>query len=478
MRHSITLLFIAIAALAASGKDAALSVTSINATRADGELRLDIGINPRDIDPGRDREVVFTPVVISADGRDSVAMPSIRVAGRNRYYSHLRNHDLPEGTRLYSAGSDATIDYRASVPFSPWMERCRIDMRAATARCCDPLATAPETPLALLDYTTPAYQPEFGFVALTGDEAVERAAEGSAFIDFIVNRTEIRPTYRRNTVELAKIIESIDLVKNDPDATITRVTIKGFASPEGSYSNNVRLAMGRTQALKEYVREHYSFDPAIMSTDYEPEDWEGLVTRLRKLDIPHRDEILAIATSDMEPDPRNAEIQRRFPEQYRFLLDSIYPALRHSDYKVNYRIRTYIDIEELKRVYASAPENLRPVDFERIAATLPEAERGEVYLTAYKFYPADEEASVNAANVLMARGDLDSAADALRRAGDRPEAVYSRATLAALRGDLPRAEALFDDAAQRGFLPASAARDNVRALIARPTVEYLIEPKP
>ena len=87
-----------------------------------------------------------------------------------------------------------------------------------------------------------------------------------------------------------------------------------------------------------------------MSTDYEPEDWEGLRRRLLDLDIPHRDEILSIVDSDLEPDPKNSEIQRRYPKEYKFLLDSIYPALRHSDYTVKYKIRTYVDIEELKQV--------------------------------------------------------------------------------------------------------------------------------
>lgn len=113
-------------------------------------------------------------------------------------------------------------------------------------------------------------------MALTGDSAVVLTAEGKAFVDFVVNRTDLNPSYRGNTREIAKIIESIDRVKNDPDATITLVSIKGYASPEGSYANNVRLAMGRTATLKEYVRKHYSFDPEIMRTDFEPEDWEGL----------------------------------------------------------------------------------------------------------------------------------------------------------------------------------------------------------
>ena len=450
---------------AIAGEGELLKVTDIQVARRGNALSLILDIDPRSVNPGRDREVIFTPVAISASGTDTVAFPAIRIAGRNRDYSHLRNHNLPEGERMWSAGSHDLIEYRKEIPFEPWMERCHIDMRQATGRCCDPILHDADIPMAELDYTTPAVLPVINFVELTGDEAVERTAEGSAYIDFIVNRTEIRPTYRRNKVELAKIIESIDLVKNDPDATITRVTIKGFASPEGSYSNNVRLAMGRTQALKEYVREHYNFDPEIMFTDYEPEDWEGLRLRLLDLDIPHRQEILQI-------------VQKRYPAEYKFLLDSIYPALRHSDYTVKYRIRTFVDIEELKAVYATNPANLRPVDFQRIAATYPSdsPEYEQVYLKAVELYPNDPEANLNAANIALRHGDTAKTADYLRNAGDSPEAVFTRATLAAANGDLPRAVELFGMAAGAGMEAAARERERIDAIMNRPSVTYLIQP--
>lgn len=226
----------AVSAVASDGH--MLKVTDINIERigADaGRLVLDVTIDPRSVDPGRDREVVFTPIIISSNGADTMALDPIRVAGRNRYFSHIRNKDLAEGVKLYRAGSGSLIDYRREVEFLPWMEHCRIEMEEQIGHCCDPILPAGDTPLAEIDYSQPAFDTNsaaFPYVDLTGDEAVERVAEGSAYIDFIVNRTEIRHTYRRNKVELAKIIESIDLVKNDPDAVITRVTIKGYASPD------------------------------------------------------------------------------------------------------------------------------------------------------------------------------------------------------------------------------------------------------
>lgn len=64
-------------------------------------------------------------------------------------------------------------------------------------------------------------------------EAKILTVEGSAYIDFPVNRTEIHDTYRNNQAELRKILATIDAVKADADTRIIGVKIKGYASPEG-----------------------------------------------------------------------------------------------------------------------------------------------------------------------------------------------------------------------------------------------------
>ncbi|WP_368731862.1 hypothetical protein, partial [Bacillus pumilus] len=80
---------------------------------------------------------------------------------------------------------------------------------------------------------------------------------------FPVDQTVIYPEYRRNTTELAKIQATIDSVRGDGDVTITRVWLKGFASPESPYSHNRDLAIGRTAALKDYIQKLYRFDSGI-----------------------------------------------------------------------------------------------------------------------------------------------------------------------------------------------------------------------
>lgn len=468
---------LSLAALSAQG-ESLVRLSDINIRRAGDKLDVAMDIIPREIRPGRDNEVIFTPVLISQEGTDSLCLPAVRIAGRNRYYTHVRNRDIAPGEKVYPANSKEVISYRREVPYQAWMERSRLDMRQQVGNCCRPLRPDVDTPLAVLDFEEPRLNAAFRFVELTGDSAIELTAEGRAYVDFVVNRTEIKPTYRRNKDEIAKIIASIDKVRNDPDATITRITIKGYASPEGPYDNNVRLAMGRTESLKEYVRRHYRFDPEIMNTDYEPEDWEGLREWLKTCTLPHRAEILAIAESDMSPDPRNSAIQTRYPQEYKLMLDSVYPGLRHSDYTVRYRIKAYATVEELLEVYRKTPERMRPVDFQRIAAVYPTGSREyrEIMATAVERHPYDPEANLNAATIAMQDGDLTGAARYLDRAGDSAEAVYSRGALAGLNGDLQRAKALFDQAAAQGLEIARQESERADALLRRPTVEYLITP--
>ena len=99
---------IAAAALAAAAmpafadtQDALLKVDAIKVNRVADELVVALDIDPRSVNPGRDKEVTFSPVVRAAESGDTLALPAIKIAGRNRYYTHLRNNDLPEGTKVY-----------------------------------------------------------------------------------------------------------------------------------------------------------------------------------------------------------------------------------------------------------------------------------------------------------------------------------------------------------------------------------------
>lgn len=458
-----------------------LKVKRLEVLHLDTILQVSFDVDTHRLKPGSDRQVTFTPILKSQlDAKDTVALKPITFAGRNRYYTHLREGDIAAGDLIYQAGKKGSVAYTRSTAWQPWMTNCDIIMREETQNCCRPVKPQCDTPIAEIRTISGNLINSVGeieYIALTGDEAVELETEGSAYVDFIVNRTEILDNYRNNPTELKKITKSIDLIKNDPDATITRLSIKGFASPDGSYENNVRLAMGRTESLKEYVRKMYDFDPDIMHTNYEPEDWDGLREWLETATLPNKDRIMDIVNSGMAPDERDMAIKREFPKQYKLLLDSVYPGLRHSDYTIRYKIKTYLDIEELKRVYKESPERLRPVDFYRIAQTYPEGseEFEEVFLKASEIYPHDAQAAVNAANILMHKGKLEDASEKISYAGESGEAYYTRGMLAALNNDYERSKIMFQKALELGIPNADNQLKMLERNRKQNIITYLIE---
>ena len=438
-------------------------------------VTVDLTLDLHEINPGIDREVVFTPVMLSAEGTDSLELPQITVGGRNRYYWHLRNDDADDASRLYRGGSKELVSYVQTVDFEPWMGQSTVEMRLESATCCNTPdrnigpTRAGNVELARIDTRRPDLLAEFVYTRPADAGPVIKQIEGKAFVSFVVNRTELKPDYMVNRREIAKILQSIDYVRNDSDATITHVHIKGFASPEGPYDNNVRLARGRTETLRRYVRDLYHFNDTTVTTSFDPEDWGGLRNYVRDsldFNIVNRRGILEIIDSNLEPDRKDRMLKETYPEDYQVILKEIYPWLRHSDYTVRYRIREYADINEIRRVFAADPTRLRLVDFYTLANTYPEGspEYFNVFETAVGVYPDDPVANLNAANIAMQRGDYDLAQSRLLKTGHTPEAEFARGVLAARRGDYAAALRYFEMAREAGIPAAQRYIDSVNAI--------------
>ena len=317
----------------------------------------------------------------------------------------------------------------------------------------------------LARYRNVEYKPVFIYGSAIAEAVKTRELSGRAYVDFPVNRTEIYPEYRRNSVELAKIIGTIDSVKNDRDITVTMIEIKGFASPEGSYSNNERLARGRTEALRNYVQTLYRFPAGFIRTDFEPEDWAGLRSYVEQSGLEHRVEILSIIDDPyLDPDIKDKRIQARYGNEYRFLLAEVYPGLRHSDYRIEYTIRTFSDPEEIRSILRTSPQKL---SLNEIYLAAQGVEPGsdvynDIFETAVRMYPSEPVANLNAANAAMQRGDLTGAGRYLERAGESAEAVYARGVLAALNKDYARAIELVERAAAEGAQGAAETLGHLR----------------
>ncbi|WP_196017741.1 DUF3868 domain-containing protein [Alistipes senegalensis] len=429
-----------------------VSIENFSMNRNGKYLTVTMDMDLSELDVNSNRAVLLTPRL--ANGTDSLDLPSIGIYGHRRYYYYIRNGISTisgETEKSFKASNKPEqLEYDNHIPYENWMDGATLKFHRSDWGCCQEILAECE---GVLGRHHEAFFPELVFVQPKAEIMKSRSLSGSAYIDFPVDQTVIYPDYRRNMVELGKIQATIDSVRNDKDVTITQVWLKGFASPESPYRHNTELAIRRTDALKKHIGQLYHFADNIIMTDYEPEDWAGLRSYVEQSNINHRTEILALIDNDMEPDAKEAKIKRTYPEEYRFMLQHFYPALRHTDYRIDYNIRTFSEVEEIKRIMMEEPQKLNQNEFYLVAGKYEPGtdEFTDVFETAVRMFPNDEIANLNAANAAIRRDDFTTAHKYLDKAGDSAEAVYARGALAVREMDYDTARQYLSKAQKMGL---------------------------
>lgn len=311
-----------------------ITINNAKLIRVGDSVQLSMSIDMRQSEIGRNEIVLIEPI-IEVPTSSAVILPSVGIYGQKPYYYYLRS-----GNRWLQRQGDIMlrakkvkqpIQYVHTMPYEAWMDTARVNITVSSNHYCDGTT-------ALTDFTVFSAEPH----AVQGrlhTETIYKTLKGQAHIDYVVNVTTINPTYHDNARELNKIRQSIDSVRTDTANAIRDITIKGYASPEGPYDNNVRLAKGRTESLARHIAEAYNIPNERMRTDYQPEDWEGLYKRVEQSTLPHKAEILALIDDVSLNDDLDAKLQlikSEFPSDYQYILRDIMPYLRHSDYTINY----------------------------------------------------------------------------------------------------------------------------------------------
>lgn len=358
--------------VAAEASDSSISVRSARVLPHERSMIVSMCIRV-DRDLKGTESIELRPVLTDSTGHSAV-LPSIFINGRTQHIAFQRDRrnakrDLV--TLRRRNGMEQTIDYLREVAYQPWMRKATLVLEEVACGCGIPIAYDSHAVATLRSDETP----RLAFRIPEVEEVKTRQESGRAFLAFQLGKSEILDNFRSNSTELAKIMQAIDLVRNDSNVTVSHIAIHGYASPDGSLALNEKLSAERTQALKSWVMSKYQFDEALFTTAHTAEDWEGLVNFLRNNNtLEGREEILNIIATVGDLDKREARIREEFPSQYRFMLDNWYPFLRHSDYTVGYIVRPFT-VEEAKRELKLHPQNLSIDEMFRIAQTYKEGSK-------------------------------------------------------------------------------------------------------
>ena len=372
-----------------------------------------------------EQQLVFTPMLV-ADG-DTTALTPIIINGRAKQIRMERSGELAAMANEAQQplviqrknGTEQSVSYSQTITRKRPFETEHLSLLTAQdlCGCGDNLANKQYE---LMEYRRPTAK----FVRPEVVAEKIRELDKRAYIDFPVNRTELNPLYRRNPEQLDSIIKTINTLKEDKNLTVLAVNIHGFASPEGHFDNNDRLAKERAQTLTQYVQRMVRLDEGIFTVSYTAEDWDGLRKFIAESNMEHKQQILDLANdTSLKEDEREAKIKAVYPDEYRFLLTACYPALRHSDYHIKYKVRPF-NVEEAKALVKTRPQLLSQNEMYMVAQTYEPCSKefGEIMEIAVRMYPDDPTANLNAACTRLNAGDAEGAKPYLDKAGDSEEA--------------------------------------------------------
>ena len=442
------------------GADTQVSVKNIDVARSAEKTVITMDFILDELDVPSNRYRAFTPVIRSKDGQHEQRLKTLIVSGRRQDIVFERDGIDP----LYASNCDKirrnsgepqSYAYTDAVANQPWHRNADVFVECDLCGCGDQLKNdeaflknlLPPDPydfIQLTDVVPDPYKPT-------------RQLHGTAFINFVVDKWEMRPDYMGNRAELRKITDTLDIMVRDKNVTVRQIKIHGWASPESPYEHNRMLATNRAKSLTDWVRQQYNLPANVFApAEATPENWIGLRNAVVEMDLntlPHRSEILdLIDDPTIDPDPKEAKLKKTYPEEYKYLYETVYPHLRRSDYEISFDIRNFT-LDEAKEVYKVRPYQLSLRELWDVANTYPQGsdEYNRCLQTAVNLYPDSTAAVINLANVAIRQHDMLKAETLLEHAGDSAEADNARAVVAIIQERYDEAERLLAAAERKGL---------------------------
>lgn len=335
--------------------DRPVSVHIHEALLQDDSVRLSMTFDFNKVLLNSTRKLVLTPVL--RKGSKELALPPVILTGRRRMLDDRRAWNVNPQSRPHpfpfsiiempgkKKAWSGKKQYKASIPYASWMRNAELLLEEREMNCCDNWLLAFNLLNDNLNLPDPcgdmAPVPDTLYVASTKDDAVIPVEPEDVplcmectviYVEFVVNKYDVRPDFRNNRGELAKVDSVFANLPKDKCV----LHICGYASPEGILYDNEILARNRTESFAAYLKRNYKLPSnCTIETTSVGEDWEGLVKLLKQTGKPYLGPSLDIIGTLGVFDGREKklmDLERGDP--YRDMLETLFPYLRRIELRI------------------------------------------------------------------------------------------------------------------------------------------------
>ena len=268
-----------------------------------------------------------------------------------------------------------------------------------------------------------------------------------ANIKFLIQQAVLRKSELKNN-SVQEFVRMLERINADREGLrLDHVEVSAYASPDGGFSINDKLANERQKVSEQYVNEELKktgLDAAV-DAKYTAQDWEGFQELVKASDIQDKDVILRVLSMYKDPQEREQQI-KNISAAFRELADGILPQLRRARLTINYETVGRSDEQILQQIKDDATQlSIEELLYGAALKDYLNAQE-DIYKLATEIYPRDARAFNNLAAIQYARGNYDAARQYIQKAQALgtalPEVRANLGMLALKQGDVKAAEQL------------------------------------
>lgn len=319
----------------------------------------------------------------------------------------------------YKNGGHATM--RFSVPFREGMEKSELFMQF-NARKGDKVLKMPTVKIgygtqctaALIART--AQTANFGVAPDNFQRVINQKQE--AAVKFLIGQANLRGS-ELNSQTVQDFIKTLQNIKSDEQSLVlNNIEVSAYASPDGAYAINERLAEKRGEVSEGYVNQQLKKNLLVTDVDtrYTAEDWEGFQELVSQSNLQDKEIILRVLSMYQDPEQREREI-RNVAVVYKELADAVLPELRRARMVINYDVIGRSDEDIMALVDGDAAQlSVEELIYAANMLATTDAQKEAILKKTIALFPADYRAFNNLGELALRRGDADNAQYYLRQA--------------------------------------------------------------
>ena len=344
---------------------------------------------------------IFQPTLYNATLKDTSYFRPVVIDGENYHINHQRyfsfddskdkladyvvtnelnqtDHIYAYKDSLYIAPTDFDHDYKSDCYIGiNGLFRKETSKLGGKTDYSDTLTIARGTinPLRFLDYNIePQDLTDTTFIPKPEMKLLMDA--GVSKINFVLGKAKVDENDPESVQNIQSIKQKIQTIINNEFATLKSIEIAGYASPEGSYRQNLALAKDRTELILKDVAS--SLDPSIakyveLTATSVVEPWSKVADLLRDSDPELAGYIDELVYTYSDTHDRIIPHMRKHKKYRSTLLNETLPSLRKVEYTLNYSEFRKLKDHEIWDRYNKKTEEISRYEYWRLIDTAPDS---------------------------------------------------------------------------------------------------------